>query len=137
MLVNNLAPVPLDPPIVIDAAYYARLEGLAMGAMQRAPELATRLLDEIERAEILPSGAVPETIVNIGSEVTFRDDAAGCIQTVKLVLPGDADISRHQISVLTPVGVALIGLSEGASIWWITPDNEVRELTVQKVQNHS
>jgi regulator of nucleoside diphosphate kinase len=122
-----------DPPVVLDAAYIDRLQGLALAAMQRVPDVADRLLQEIERATVLPSSDVPMDVVNIGSQVTFRDESTGRVQTVTLVLPKDADIAKRQVSVVTPIGAALIGLAGSASIRWEANDGEVRQLTVLQV----
>jgi regulator of nucleoside diphosphate kinase len=70
----------------------------------------------------------------MGSEVEFRDDGSGKSQTVTLVYPGDADISQRRISVLTPVGTALIGLSMGDSITFETRTGDLRRLTVLQVR---
>jgi regulator of nucleoside diphosphate kinase len=69
----------------------------------------------------------------MNSEVQFRDDTTGKVQRVMLVYPEEADISLHKISVLTPVGTALIGLPTGQSITWETPTGELRQLTVLAV----
>ncbi len=130
---TELKVVSRDPPVVLDAAFVERLQGLVSAARNRAPEVAERLLQEIERANVVPSDEVPPNVVNIGSAVTFRDDTSGREQTVVLVLPQDADIAERRISVLTPIGAALIGLAEGASIDWETRDGEVRQLTVIRV----
>jgi regulator of nucleoside diphosphate kinase len=124
-----------EPPIVLDAAYSERLEQLAATAMRGpAAELGDRLMQEVARATVLPSGEMPPDVVNIGSEVTFRDDVTGRTQTVTVVLPRDADIARHRVSVLTPIGAALIGLATGASIGWETREGEERRLTVLAVR---
>ncbi len=123
-----------DPPVIIDARYVERLRGLASAAMNRTPEVGDRLLQEIERAKVLPSAKMPPNVVNLGSEVTFRDNMSGRVQTVILVMPKDANIAERRVSVLTPVGAALIGLAEGASIDWVTRDGASRELTVLKVE---
>jgi len=120
------------PPLLIDAAYSERLEDLAFEAMHRAPAVARQLLEEVRRAEVRPSGQLPENVVTIGSQVTFRDDA-DAQQTVQLVFPQNADISAGRISVLTPIGAALIGLSLGQTISWETPERKVRHLTVVNV----
>ena len=122
------------PTVVIDEAYYDRLESLAMGGMERAQAAAERLLEELERAEVLPSEKVPQNVVNIGSEVTYSDDEGDRSHTVCLVFPAEADISQNRISVLTPVGAALIGLSEGQSITWLSRDGKERRLTVLEVK---
>lgn len=131
---NNVADSWCEPPVVLDAATADRLQDLAMSSLRRVPEVANRLLDEIERAIVLTEGSVPSNVVNIGSTVTFHDDTAGRDRTVTLSIPQDADIAAHKISVLTPIGAALIGLAEGASITWETRGGEVRRLTILKVE---
>ncbi len=54
---------------------------------------------------------------------------------MQLVFPGQADIGAGKISILTPIGTALIGLSEGQSIVWTARDGKERRLTVIKVEN--
>jgi regulator of nucleoside diphosphate kinase len=123
------------PRIVLSAEDYGRLSALATAASSRMPELAADLADEIERAHVLARGRLPADTVCMHSEVEFRDDTTGKIQTVTLVYPGEADISQHRVSVLTPVGTALIGLRSGHSITWETPTGQVRQLTVLSVSN--
>lgn len=121
------------PPLIIDEAHHDGLWGLATGAARQAPELAERLLEEIERADVRPSGQMPPDVVTIGSTVRFCDEHAGQERTVSVVFPAEADISRGRISVLTPIGVALIGLSRGQRFDWTTRDGETRQLTVLEV----
>lgn len=121
------------PKVVIDAESLDRLEALAEGAIQRNPDLADRLLGEIGRARIVPAAKLPPNVVAIGRAVTYRDESTGQEKTVAPVFPEDADIARGRISILTPIGVALIGLAEGASLHWDTRDGERRVLTVLHV----
>ncbi|MBZ0123300.1 MAG: nucleoside diphosphate kinase regulator [Roseovarius sp.] len=118
------------PRIVINADDLAHIEALAEGAMERNPALADRLLDEIGRARIVAAAKMPPGAIGIGSTATYRDDATGQERTVTLVYPEDADIARQRVSVMTPIGVALLGLAEGASFHWDTRDNQRRMLTV-------
>lgn len=74
------------------------------------------LLDEIDRATICSRSDIPSDVVTMGSEVTFVDATTGAERSVRLVYPGDADIAAGRISILTPVGAGLIGLSVGQSI---------------------
>ena len=97
------------------------LSALAYAAMNSMPSLAEALTEELERARILAKGRQPEHIVCMNSEVEFRKEPWGPIHKVTLVYPGDADISEGKISVLTPVGTALIGLRTGQSITWELP----------------
>lgn len=133
-ITDQMSTLRKEPPVLLDAAYAERLHGLASTLLQRAPDVAERLLHEIERADVLPSSELPADVVNIGSDVTFHDEATGRTQTVTLVFPPDADIAAGRVSVLTPIGAALIGLAAGASISWETRTGEERTLTVTQVK---
>jgi len=122
------------PAITMTAEDHARLSVLARAAAGRMPEAASALDDELGRAVVLARGRPPASIVRMGSEVEFRDDASGKVQVLQLVYPEDADIAKGRISVLTPVGTALIGLRAGTSITWRTRGGELRRLTVIQVR---
>ena len=122
------------PKIIIDAHQLAHIEGLAEGARHRNPELSDRLLDELGRASIIATEKMPANVVTIGSTVTYRDDGNGQEKSATLVYPEDADISKLRVSVMTPIGVALLGLTEGASFHWDTRDHQRRLLTVTRVE---
>jgi regulator of nucleoside diphosphate kinase len=122
------------PRITLSAADYERLSTLAHAARNRLPGLADELADEIARAQLLAKGEMPKNVVCMNSEVEFRDDTTGKVRTVTLVYPEDADISQGKISVMTPVGTALIGLRTGDSITWEPPSGEIRLLTVLSVR---
>lgn len=124
---------PLSPPLVIDAAMYERLRGVASAAMNSAPDVAEPLLEEIERAEIVASEAMPADVVSIGSIVTYRDIATGSTRTIELAWPGDADPKQQRFSVVSPIGAALIGLSIGQTMSWQLREGEARQLTVLNV----
>jgi regulator of nucleoside diphosphate kinase len=118
------------PGIVLSEADHARLANLAASAFDRLPDLAEELQAELDRAEVVAT--VPPDVVRMGSVVEFRTEG-GMHRTVTLVFPGDADISNNRVSVLTPIGTALIGLSAGQSIRWRTRDGREQELTVVSV----
>jgi regulator of nucleoside diphosphate kinase len=121
------------PAIIVSDVDQERLSGLALAAMDRAPEVASVLMAEMDRATVLDESAVPATVVRMGSTVRYRA-SDGRERSVKLVFPVDADIAAGRISVLTPIGAALIGLSEGQSIDWTTRDGREQSLTVLGVQ---
>jgi regulator of nucleoside diphosphate kinase len=123
----------IKPPITLTVSDYERLSLLARAAAPRMPELVSVLTDELERAHVLADGR-PERTVCMESTVEFRDEISGKVQTLTLVYPGDADISHGRISVLTPVGTALIGLSIGDSITFETRTGDRRRLTVLQVR---
>ena len=85
---------------------------------------------------IVPDDQVPSGLVRMGSTLSFRTDT-GQERRVTLVFPQDADIAQGKVSVLTPVGAALIGLSVGQSIDWRGRDGRVHRLTVASVEEAS
>lgn len=121
------------PKITVSEAALARLEALAEGAQRRDPALGDRLMEELTRARIVKPGKMPKNVVAIGSSVTYRDEQTGQEQSLVLVFPGDADIARNRVSIMTPIGVALLGLTEGATFHWDTRNNQRRVLTVVSV----
>jgi regulator of nucleoside diphosphate kinase len=131
---NDVRAGELKPAIVLSAEDYKRLSTLAYAFSKRLQNLADELANEIERARVLATGERPSNIVHMNSEVEFRDETTGKVQKVVLVYPEDADISKHKISVLTPIGTALIGLPNGHSITWKTVSGEVRRLKILSVR---
>lgn len=122
-----------NPKIIIDADDLAHLEALAEGALVRNADLANRLLEELDRAKVLPAAKMPANVVKIGNLVTYRDESSGQERTVMLVYPEDADIAQGKVSIMTPIGVALLGLTEGSSFHWDTRAAQRRTLTVTSV----
>jgi regulator of nucleoside diphosphate kinase len=123
----------IKPRLTLNAQDYERLSQLVRAAATSMPDVASVLSDELARAHVLADGRADHSVC-MGSEVEFRDDTTGRIQTVTLVYPADADISQGRVSVLTPVGAALIGLSAGDSITWEARTGELRQLTVLKIR---
>lgn len=122
------------PRITLTDVDHAKLSQLAGAAANTFPDVAAELSDELARARILAKGKQLADTVRMGSEVVYRDESTGRTTTVTLVYPQDADIAQGKISILTPIGTALIGLSVGQSINWTTRSGEVRRLTVQSVR---
>ena len=123
----------MKPPIAIDSNHFARrfaLSSLTNGSMT---EVCEDLREELDRARVLPAEKLRPDIVSLGSQVEFRDEQTGKSQEVILVYPLHADIARRRVSVLTPVGAALLGLSVNQTISFRTRTGERRELTVLKV----
>lgn len=121
------------PKIVVAAGDHERLSALAVAMQDRMPEVADELQIEMDRAKVVAARSVPANVVRMGSFVTFESDAAPG-RRVQLVFPGDADIAAGRVSVLTPIGTALIGLSSGQSIAWTARDGRRHVLTVLAVE---
>jgi regulator of nucleoside diphosphate kinase len=100
---------------------------------QRYDVLVAFLRRELERAKVVPSEQVPRHIATMNSRVRYRDNDTGEVYTVSLVYPGEEDSLLGRVSVLSPVGAALLGLSEGQSIQWTTIDARPRSLTLLSV----
>ena len=122
------------PPIIVSETDAQRLTALAIQKEATAPEAAGLLLDELERAQVRPDDRVPPDVVGMNSTVEFVDESHGQSRVVQLVYPGEADISAGRVSVLTPIGAGLIGLSAGQSILWPGRDGQARELKVLRVE---
>lgn len=106
------------------------LERLAFGT-RSAPQVADELLSELARAGTAQDGDAGKYI-GLGTKLTFAT-SAGEEKTVELVMPAEADISAGRISILTPVGVALLGLSKGQTIEWNARDGRAGTLTVIEI----
>ncbi|MCR6633420.1 nucleoside diphosphate kinase regulator [Devosia sp.] len=122
----------LAPAITLGQADHAKLNALAMAGLARMPDLADRLLEELERAKVIADEKLPEGVVRMGSSITYVTNADK-EQTVTLVYPADADIEAGRISVMTPIGTALIGLKAGQSITWRDRADKRHKLTVVSV----
>lgn len=121
------------PAITTTRSDHDRLSRLAESYEGRNPEVAEELLSELDRARIIEDSRIAANVVRMGSTLRFTSDL-GEDRRVTLVFPGEADIAEGKISVLTPIGVALIGLSQGQSIDWTARDGRVHRLTVETVE---
>jgi regulator of nucleoside diphosphate kinase len=121
------------PPIVLAEAEAEALYDLALAWQARHPNSATLLLDEIERAKTVPAARLPRDVVTMHSHVTFLDRSTGERHAVQLVYPGEADFAQHRVSVLTPIGAALIGMRPGNAIDWPNRQGEWRRLEIVEV----
>lgn len=119
----------LAPDLIIGSEEHRKLMLLAMTGEGHNDEEADWLVYELDRAKLVPDATVPANVVRMGSTVRFRTTGGG-ERAVTLVFPKEADIGAGKISVLTPIGAALIGLRSGQSITWLTRDGRKQVLTV-------
>lgn len=91
-----------------------------------------RFEDELDRAEIVEPREVPANVITMDSRVVLRDMESGQELTYRLVYPHRADSVEHGLSILAPVGMALIGYRQGDLIEWPVPRG-VRRLRVLNV----
>ncbi|TPK77089.1 nucleoside diphosphate kinase regulator [Mesorhizobium sp. B2-4-15] len=118
--------------ILISNTDHDRLTGLARALLDRAPETAEELLSEMDRAVVTDAAAMPAGVVRMGSTVTVRGEGRNT-QRIVLVYPGEADIAENRISVLTPMGTALIGVSIGQAVCWNGRGGRKLSVTVEAV----
>lgn len=113
--------VPQTPIVVCteDAIRLQRVIAFAVGTRQE--EDADALERELSRALVVPATELPVDVVTMGSVVVFADEAKQVQRQVSLVYPEDADAGAGRISVLAPIGAALLGLRVDQRIEWPTP----------------
>ncbi|MFI0842403.1 nucleoside diphosphate kinase regulator [Mesorhizobium sp. IMUNJ 23232] len=121
------------PAIRVTRSDYESLSRLAESYSARNPDVADQLLAELDRARVVEDARIPADVVRMGSRLRFTTDA-GEDRAVTLVFPGEADIAEGKVSILTPIGAALIGLSAGQSIDWTARDGRIHRLTVENVE---
>ncbi len=90
------------------------------------------LAEELQRGKVVDPQQVPSTVVTMNSRVLLRDSDSGEEFTYTLVFPQDANINTGAISVLAPVGTAILGYREGDSVQWQVPSG-IRTLEICKV----
>lgn len=123
------------PPIHITGQDFGRLDVLLanLSAKITTPTLEY-LRNELDRARLVEDADATTSFVRIGSRVLFRDEQ-GKTYRLTLALPESGDDPDH-ISILTPAGAALLGLSEGQSIAYETRDNRIKTITVLEVSEN-
>jgi regulator of nucleoside diphosphate kinase len=119
----------LSPTITVTAQDLRKLQDLL--TIESTVE-AEQLDIELARANVVGQADVARDVVTMNSEVTYEELGSGTQRTVRIVFPRDADASRGWISVLAPLGSALLGLRVGQEIAWRMPSGlrRVRVLSV-------
>lgn len=118
--------------LVLGRSDFERLLSLAASA---EPFVAAALDEELNRAVVVEDDARPADIVSMNSTVAYFDGGSGANAEITLVYPHEADVDKKRISVLTPLGAALIGLRVGQSIHWRFPNGREKELKIVSVRS--
>ncbi|MBL8933789.1 MAG: GreA/GreB family elongation factor [Archangium sp.] len=122
----------MQPPILLTERDHARLNQLVSQAV--VPEhLVERLEAELLRATIVPFS---RDVVQLGSLVTWETEQTRQVRTARLIAPPERAIGMNEVSVLTPVGCALIGLRAGDVFTWVDGSRQWR-LRVVAVENEA
>jgi regulator of nucleoside diphosphate kinase len=119
--------------ILVTETDLERLERLIALQRRRESSACDALDEELARAEVVPSREIPPEVVTMNSRARFVDEDRGEEMEVTLVYPPDADATQGRVSVLAPVGAALLGLTVGQSIEWPLPHGGTRRMRVSAV----
>jgi regulator of nucleoside diphosphate kinase len=121
------------PTIYVTEADFEILSNLADAAAGRAPG-GRVLAQEMARALIVEPGEAPRPFARIGSTIDYQDLSNGQTRKVRLSLPRDASIDDNRISVLSPVGAALVGMTAGETFQWTDPEGRARGVRVLAIK---
>ena len=121
----------LEPTIIIGNTDQLRL--LALLDLHQTPA-SEKLSAELHRAEIVEQRDLPPNVVAMNAEVIYEDCDTLARRTVRIVYPQDADVGRGLVSVLAPIGSALLGLRVGQTISWEVP-NGTKRIRVLEVRD--
>jgi regulator of nucleoside diphosphate kinase len=119
-----------EPRIVVTSTDMERLRTLIDTT---AGDKADALDAELLRAEVVEPMQVPPDVVTMNSRVLYRDEDTGETREVTLSYPKDASLEQGRVSVLAPVGAALLGLSVGQEIDWPLPGGKTKRLHILSV----
>lgn len=124
-------------PLIISTSDLTQIQAAVNSARQDS-RVPTSLLDSLEnelaRAQIVSPWELPGDVVALNSTVWFRDESTGEEECYTLVLPRYADVSRNRISVMAPIGTALIGYRVGDIVEWAVPAG-ISRLRITEVQH--
>jgi regulator of nucleoside diphosphate kinase len=123
-----------DKKVVITEADFDRLRGLVESSRYRSTHtvLLMNLKEELERGKVVARTDVPKGVVTMHSRVRVRDLEEGESMTYTLVYPDDADINSGKVSILAPLGTALLGARVGQVVEFEAPAG-ARRLKVEKI----
>jgi len=92
----------------------------------------TALQEELDHAKVVSSSDIPKDVITMNSQVCLVDQSTQKEEVLTLVFPQDADISQGRISVLAPIGTAMLGYRVGQVFQWKVPVGE-RTLKVKEI----
>lgn len=116
------------PSIIISIEDFQKIKSIITFNESRNTDL---LAEELDRANLVMADYLPTDVVSMNSKVKFADLETDKEQTVVLVYPEEANISENKISILSPIGSALIGLRIGQTIEWPLAEGRVKRIQVR------
>ena len=121
------------PAIVMSRLDYDRIEALIESASERGVDTSA-LEAEITRAEVVEPAQLPGDVISMNSTARFLDENSGEERELTLVYPRDVTGEAGRVSILAPVGSALLGLRVGQSIDWPMSGNRTINLRVLSIK---
>lgn len=118
------------PAIIINEFDAERIDRLLEQPAYANSPVANALNDELDRAQMCAPETMPHDVVSMNSQVRFRDLTTGEERVRTLVFPANMTDSATQLSVMAPVGAALLGLRTGSTIHWELPGGASTHLEV-------
>lgn len=123
----------MKPKLTISSRDAERLEALLASLPNRSFPGRDDLEAELARADIVPPDEIPANVVTMNSRVRFRMESSQEAFYLTLVYPQDVDAKGGTISILAPVGSALLGLSAGDEIEWPKPGGGTLRVCIEEV----
>ncbi|THF61697.1 nucleoside diphosphate kinase regulator [Pseudothauera rhizosphaerae] len=123
----------MKPEIIVSSTDLERLEGLLHAANARSRSDLDGLREELARADVRDGEDLPGDVITMGSRVRFCEEVSGKEYALALVYPHEAGQDGGKVSVFSPAGSALLGLSTGQSIDWHTPEGKAIRIRVMEV----
>ncbi|HRE80297.1 MAG TPA: nucleoside diphosphate kinase regulator [Opitutaceae bacterium] len=121
------------PSITLSRDDHAKLSLLVSAALASKPTAPLKKLkEELDRAMVAETNAVPSDVVTLNAHVSFEDLETNETEAYTITLPEQANVEQNRISILAPIGTALIGYRQGDIVNWQTPGG-VRQLRIKKV----
>ena len=124
-----------SPPIVVATEDRTRL--LQLVASTDDADVAEQLEVELDRARVLPLSEVPDDVIVMNSELEYEDVATRQHRRLRLVYPHEANSNAGRVSIMAPLGCALLGLRIGQEIDWRMPGGlrRLRVLSVTRAES--
>ncbi|HEU5364590.1 MAG TPA: GreA/GreB family elongation factor [Hanamia sp.] len=125
------------PPVILLKNDFEILNGYVknlQGMQVNEKENFGKLYQELKKAQIRDAADFPDDIVRLNSTVVIKDLKTKRDMTITIVLPQKADIKQRKVSVLAPIGTALIGFRKGQTVSWQVPSGK-KDFKIMEVSN--
>ena len=130
---------PTATPVILTRTDYEILNSYVKnlhGMQVNERENFSKLSGELKKAQIVEDDNLPSNIVRLGSTVVIKDLRTNRDMTVTIVLPLKADIKQKKVSVLAPIGTALIGFKKDQTVSWNVPSGK-KDFKIMNVINEN